>query len=772
MAMGFKKIFSLFLLAYLLCFCQGRVLAESSSEYASKAQILKSQKEWQQVYQLCDECIAQFSEEADHIASKLKSFPSDHETDNYKVMNDVAFCYFTKGEAMRDEAEGLTKEDDDQKKQELKEEAKKILWTNIEKYPYAKLFDAHGWYYKIAHISRKVIAEIDGELWESPHEVYEEKKVVLYDPGEEFPVDYTRYGKFSGIGTKEYNYAVNDPIGLSKAVGEGIHPNTTSVKFDPEYSKIKKLLTNINHWKIKEKRDFNTAFYKWLQAPESPGLKLFQIAEILERSGYDQHAIKAFYAILVHYPQSYGWTYWHTPWYIGKVAKYRLQRLLEKNPDLGITFEDADVHIVNGYDNNIRNDEYIINPGKLYRPSFWKKKLKKLEQQCQKRGKAIETKGSEEAKLVKYDNGDWQFLVNGKPTMIRAITYGPSKVGESPHKGTLSNWTTQDTNNNGIIDAPYESWVDKNGNNIQDTDEKTVGDFQLMKEMGVNALRLYHHPVELNKEILRQMYDKYGIYVLMGDFLGKYAIGSGADWETGTDYDSEKDKENMLKSLENMVLEYKDEPYVLMWLIGNENVYGLGCNADKKPESFFKFANIAAKYIKSIDPKKRPVAIVSGDILYLDIFAKNCPDIDIFGTNAYRGKDGFLDIWDEVKRTAHKPAMITEYGVSAYAQGYTYEEAEEYQAEYHKNAWLNIKDNSCGSGAGNAIGGILFEWVDEWWKAYAEGHHNREGLFSGPFLDGYMHEEWLGVTGQGDGKKSPFLRKLRKSYYTYKSLWN
>jgi len=34
-----------------------------------------------------------------------------------------------------------------------------------------------------------------------------------------------------------------------------------------------------------------------------------------------------------------------------------------------------------------------------------------------------------------------------------------------------------------------------------------------------------------------------------------------------------------------------------------------------------------------------------------------------------------------------------------------------------------------------------------------------------------MHEEWLGVAGQGDGKLSPFLRQLRQSYYTYKKAW-
>jgi len=42
----------------------------------------------------------------------------------------------------------------------------------------------------------------------------------------------------------------------------------------------------------------------------------------------------------------------------------------------------------------------------------------------------------------------------------------------------------------------------------------------------------------------------------------------------------------MLESVTNMVLEFKDEPYILFWLLGNENVYGFACNADKEPDVF------------------------------------------------------------------------------------------------------------------------------------------------------------------------------------------
>ncbi len=175
--------------------------------------------------------------------------------------------------------------------------------------------------------------------------------------------------------------------------------------------------------------------------------------------------------------------------------------------------------------------------------------------------------------------------------------------------------------------------------------------------------------------------------------------------------------------------------------------------------------------IKKLDPLQRPVAIASGDSLFLDVFGAQCPDIDIFGTNSYRGKHGFLDLWEEIKELSGKAALITEYGAPSSGSGYNMEEAEAFQAEYHRYNWEDMYTNRCQHGVGNVLGGFAFEWLDEWWKAYEPGYHDRKGLFTGPFLDGYMHEEWLGICGQGKGKHSPFLRHLKKAYYIYQELW-
>jgi beta-glucuronidase len=252
--------------------------------------------------------------------------------------------------------------------------------------------------------------------------------------------------------------------------------------------------------------------------------------------------------------------------------------------------------------------------------------------------------------------------------------------------------------------------------------------------------------------------------------MGTYAVGSGSSWYRGTNYAEPKHQARMKERVRKMIAEYKDEPYILMWMLGNETNYGVANSAKRFPRPFYGFANEVARMMKEIDPD-HPVAVCNGDTLYLDIFAELCPDIDILGMNSYRGWHGF-GLWSDVKRMSGKPAIITEYGASAYLDGRPVAEAEDAQAEYHAGAWNDILYNSAGYGVGNALGGVVFEWTDEWWKAYEPALHDVHKQWPGPVKGGWFFEEWLGLTSQGPGTDSPFMRQLRKSYYTYRSMWN
>lgn len=89
--------------------------------------------------------------------------------------------------------------------------------------------------------------------------------------------------------------------------------------------------------------------------------------------------------------------------------------------------------------------------------------------------------------------------------------------------------------------------------------------------------------------------------------MSMYCTDSGAKWFEGTDYTNPEQCKKMLASVEKMVEEYKDEPYVLMWVLGNENNYGSvgvvgisagtmdGCNVRKDIAAYYKFVNECAK---------------------------------------------------------------------------------------------------------------------------------------------------------------------------------
>ncbi len=390
--------------------------------------------------------------------------------------------------------------------------------------------------------------------------------------------------------------------------------------------------------------------------------------------------------------------------------------------------------------------------------------------------KIVEQRGKGRVRLVKYDNGGWQILVDNNPYFIKGLCTDPIKVGE---RLTASNmWMNYDYNHNGINDVAYESWVDKNGNNIQDKDEPAVGDFQLMKEMGANTLRIYH-PDNINKELLRDLYKKYGIMVMMGNFLGAYTRGSGASWEEGTDYTNSKHLESMLEDVRKMVVEFKDEPYILMWLLGNENdAVGSkenstfnNTNARQRPGEFARFVNKVAEMIHQLD-KNHPVGVSNALEAMLPYYKKYTPAIDFLGFNSYTGPYGFGALFRKPKFFGFDRAVvITEYGGDSW-DSRKQKEDEDFQAFYHKGAWRDMAKNSAASG-GCSVGGFVYNWLDGWWFCGKLDEHDTViGAWQGPMNDAWVNDEWLGVCSQGDGKNSPFLRRLKKAYYFYKEEWN
>jgi tetratricopeptide (TPR) repeat protein len=742
----------------------------SSEEYVRRTWAASASHQFDELERLANECVEYYEQEAREQQVSLDKFPARGTENNYRALNDVATCKFIYAEALMGQGEG--------------EKSKKIFQEITDEFFWAQAWDPRGWFWSVAEKSQASLDRMEGRF-----ERIQDQKVdrgpktmpTLHSPGTEDLIDYEKYGHFVGVGTSDYAYIKDDPAGLMEAVGEGIFPNTSGVLKDPIYQKLRKEgKLEKSHWDYIHTDDLQKAFYKWATAPEPWGVKLFYLGLVFEKADMVYEALKAYRAIQIHFPKAIGRTYWNTPWYPAQAAIAKIRHLIRMHPELNLKYEGAKIQVINGFDDDISNDIVITWPGTLRQKTWWdnlkESFLGRFTTPHHKR-KINDPKkiiGGDRVRLVQCgETKHWQLQVDGQPFMIQSVTYQATKICQSPDTGTLADWMVEDSNKNGKPDGPYDSWVDKNLNNQQDDDEPVVGDFQLMKEMGVNSIRVYKQPYNPTKEVLRELYENYGIMTIMSDFLGKYALGSGATWFEGTDYENPVHKATMMQSVREMVEEFKDEPFVLMWLLGNENNYGLGCNADKKPEAYFQFVEEVAQMIKSID-SSRPVAICNGDVLFLDIFAEYCPSVDIYATNAYRGNYGFGAFWEQVFDATGRPAFVTEYGCPAYANFLDREEAEQAQADYHQAAWEDMVFNASGTkeGVGNALGGVIFQWMDEWWKNYEPCYHDRVAGATGPFPDGYMYEEWFGIIGQGDGSDSPFMRQLRKAYFYYKSVWN
>mgnify|MGYP000026463536 FL=1 len=150
-----------------------------------------------------------------------------------------------------------------------------------------------------------------------------------------------------------------------------------------------------------------------------------------------------------------------------------------------------------------------------------------------------------------------------------------------------------------------------------------------------------------------------------------------------------------------MANEYKNTEGLLLYLLGNENNYGLfwagsetedfpddatmkKAMGEKRGRPMYQLFNEAALLMKKIDIN-HPIAMCNGDLLFIDIIAEECIDVDIYGTNMYRGKS-FGDAFQKVKDKLNKPILFTEFGVDAF-NALNKEEDQKMQSFYLTENW-------------------------------------------------------------------------------------
>ncbi|NMH28645.1 glycoside hydrolase 5 family protein [Flavobacterium silvaticum] len=311
----------------------------------------------------------------------------------------------------------------------------------------------------------------------------------------------------------------------------------------------------------------------------------------------------------------------------------------------------------------------------------------------------------------------------------------------------------------------------------------------LLKNMGVNTIRVY---AGMPKKWIEYVYVNYGIYTMINHSFGRYGLTINGTYQPNTEYSKPEVREMLMKEANQLATDYKDTKGLLLFLLGNENDYGLfwdGAETEnipmderkstKRAVAMYKLFNDAALSMKNID-KTHPIAFCNGDLLFLDIIAKECKDFDIFATNVYRGPS-FGDLFERVKKEYGKPVLFSEFGADAY-NAITSQEDQTSQSYYLLNEWKEIYQNTAGLGkAQNALGGFTFQFSDGWWKygqtADLDVHDTNASWSNGGYMRDYeqgqnnMNEEWFGICAKGPtNAKGLYELYPRSAYYVLKQV--
>lgn len=355
-----------------------------------------------------------------------------------------------------------------------------------------------------------------------------------------------------------------------------------------------------------------------------------------------------------------------------------------------------------------------------------------------------------------------KLLVNGKALMVNGMNWDYFPIGTN---------------------YAYSLWSQPDAVIKQALDDE----MPMLKNMGVNTIRVY---TGIQKKWIQYIYETYGIHTMLNHSFGRYGLTLDGAWAANTEYSDSRVIQLLLKEVTELAAEYKDTPGLLLYLLGNENNYGLfwdGAETEDIPvedrrsteraKHLYKLFNDAALAMKAID-QSHPVALCNGDLLFLDIIAKECKDVDIFGINVYRGVS-FTDLFDRAKKEYGKPVLLTEFGSDAFNAA-TMEEAQREQAILDVANWREIYENAAGLGkAGNSIGGFTFQFSDGWWKfgqtKNLDVHDANASWSNGGYLFDYvagennMNEEWFGICAKGPTNAGGFYQLFpRAAYYALK----
>jgi len=379
-------------------------------------------------------------------------------------------------------------------------------------------------------------------------------------------------------------------------------------------------------------------------------------------------------------------------------------------------------------------------------------------------GFAAQAEAADVVTTYKDDSG-WKLQVNGEDYYVKGVVWGYTPRNQNY---TYNLWGESDDFIRKVLD--YE--------------------FDLMKAAGVNTIRSF---AMIPPKWVTYIFKEHGIRTVINPLMGRYGYNVGGEWVPNTDYSDELTRSTLKTDMLELVNQYKNTPGVLMFAFGNESNYGLSWSSfeiENLPEGeqnttkarfLYSLFNEVLKAGKTIAPNV-PFTIVNGDIQYIDLIAELMPDLDLLGSNAYRGTS-FTGLWADVEEKLDLPVLFFEFGSDAF-NARDFAEDQVAQAIILRDQWKEMYNKAAGNGEeGNSIGGFVFEWRDEWWK-YLQIENldkqdtnaswsNQAYMFDWAPGENNMNEEWFGITALGlPNSDGVYTARPRAAYDVLSEIWH
>ncbi len=339
-----------------------------------------------------------------------------------------------------------------------------------------------------------------------------------------------------------------------------------------------------------------------------------------------------------------------------------------------------------------------------------------------------------------------QLLVNGQPFVVNGLSYGPISIGED-WRGAL-----------------------------RDRPDRYLVDFPLIAATGANTVRIYTS--FLTTAMLDAAWAN-GLFVIPTFPVDPLQVTC----PTGRDFITDR--------FRDMVNQWKNHPAILFWLVGNEVNVNLGT------------ANLCGDWYPALDamaqaahvaegPSFHPVGTANADTGFSDICQPGCsddttlPNVDLWGVQIYRGCSfGTAFAEYAAKADCSRPLVVTEFGADSWdsLSGPSGAENQAMQATCLATL-LGEADQALAvrTPGGVSSGQVVFEWADEWWKAFPTPggdcdttvswaqHDTCKNWESLAYPDPAMNEEWWGITGLDAA--NPNVRAPRAAQTTVGNAWH